>query len=124
MQPLNLKLLIACCLAGIIPPAIVLCMYLPELRSQSDDMARYNVGGEVLFFTSARCGACRRVEPAVHQLTQEGFPIRKVDPNSDRELFQQYGIRCVPTFVFVVGDREVNRLVGVQTVDELRRLRR
>jgi len=122
MQPLNLKLLIGCILAALIPPAIVLCMHLPQSGPQPID-PRFNVGGEVLFFTSTRCGACRRVEPAVRQLMSEGFPMRKLDPGSDREMFQKYSIRCVPTFIYVVGDREINRLVGARSIDDLRRLR-
>jgi thiol-disulfide isomerase/thioredoxin len=76
--------------------------------------------GVLVYFSTANCSACRTAEPVVRQLESLGTVVRHVDGRREPELLQRYGIRQFPTFVVVRGGREVNRLIGFQTLAQLR----
>jgi thioredoxin len=76
----------------------------------------------VLDFTATWCGPCQKMSPIVHQLEQQGYIIRKVDVDRQRKLAQSYGIRSIPTFVLVIDGREVDRITGMASEEQLRRL--
>lgn len=78
--------------------------------------------GEVLFFNASWCGPCKQMKPIVAQLRREGYRLRDVDVDRDRELARKYQIRSVPTFVFVEHGREVSRFSGGTSVDRLKQL--
>jgi thiol-disulfide isomerase/thioredoxin len=73
----------------------------------------------VLEFATAKCPACRKVDPVVRGLAAEGFPIKQVDAATQSKLAQRFNVRGYPTFVLVAGGREVNRLEGVATREQL-----
>lgn len=73
----------------------------------------------VLEFATANCPACRKVDPLVRILAAEGYPIRQIDAKAQAKLAQQYKVRGYPTFVLVSGGREVSRLEGAVTRQQL-----
>jgi thioredoxin-like negative regulator of GroEL len=82
----------------------------------------WHTRGEVLFFNASWCGPCRQMKPIVTALRRDGFHMRDVDVDSNRELAQKYGISSVPTFVFVENGKEVNRFSGGTSAEKLRKL--
>jgi thioredoxin-like negative regulator of GroEL len=72
----------------------------------------------VLEFTTANCPACRKADPVVRSLAQEGFPIRQIDA-AQSKLVQQFHVRGYPTFVLVSGGREVSRIEGAASREKL-----
>lgn len=64
---------------------------------------------EILDFTATWCGPCQRISPLVSKLQRTGVPIRKVDADANRDVFQKYGVRTMPTFILVVDGEEVSR---------------
>jgi len=68
--------------------------------------------GEVLDFSATWCGPCQRMAPIVSKLERAGYPIRKVDVDSNRALARKYGISSIPAFVLVVDGEEVTRVTG------------
>ncbi len=70
-------------------------------------------------FVSARCAPCRQMEPIVQTLGQSGVAVRSVDVDREPELTRRYGIQQTPTFIVVAEGRELTRLVGMQTSEEL-----
>lgn len=73
----------------------------------------------VLYFQSAQCGPCRQLEPALVQLQQEGWKIQKIDAPSELNLSRQFQIQNLPTLVVVYGDKEVDRVVGLTSYQQL-----
>jgi thiol-disulfide isomerase/thioredoxin len=79
--------------------------------------------GVLLDFTATWCGPCQKMSPIVSRLEQQGYPIRKVDVDQERDLAERFGIKTIPTFVLVVGGREVMRQSGGETSEaQLRRM--
>ena len=74
----------------------------------------------LLEFSSAHCAPCQAMKPILARIEQVGTPIRHVDVVSEPHLAARYGIRKTPTFVVVSGGKEVTRLVGTHSFEELR----
>lgn len=49
-----------------------------------------------------------------------GVPVDEVDISTAPELARQYGIRSVPTMVYVRDGEEVSRITGAQSLDKIR----
>ena len=82
----------------------------------------WNTRGEVLFFNATWCGPCRQMKPIVAQMRRQGYRLRDVDVDRNRNLAEKYGIRAVPTFVFLENGSEVNRFSGGTSAEHLRSL--
>jgi len=80
--------------------------------------------GIVLEFSSRNCGPCRAMAPIVHKLQQQGYAIRTVDIDRERELARRFRIDRVPTTVLLVGGQERQRYIGRLDEAQLRRMAR
>ena len=49
-----------------------------------------------------------------------GVPVEEVDIEANPELARQYGVRSVPTMVYVRDEQEVSRITGAQSLDKIR----
>jgi S1-C subfamily serine protease/thiol-disulfide isomerase/thioredoxin len=78
--------------------------------------------GVLLNFTSRSCVPCQHMSPIVSRLQRQGYPIQKVDTGERKDLVERFNVSQIPTFVLVVGGREVARRVGAITEAELRRM--
>lgn len=77
----------------------------------------------VLEFTAPdRCPPCQQIAPLVHRLQREGFPLKIVNADENAFICQQHRVISIPTFVLMIGDREVDRIEGKPPESELRRL--
>ncbi|MBK9458212.1 MAG: thioredoxin [Sphingobacteriales bacterium] len=66
-------------------------------------------------FWAVWCGPCRAVAPVVEQLAHEykdKVVIGKVDVDNNPEVATQYGIRSIPTILFIKGGKVVDKQVG------------
>lgn len=77
---------------------------------------------KIYHFTAPWCGPCQQMAPLVSRLCREGVPIRKIDVDQERALSQQFHVQSIPSFVLVVNGKEVTRIVGATSEQELRRL--
>lgn len=73
----------------------------------------------LLDFYADWCGPCRQMTPVVHELQAAGYSIRKVNVDHERELAARFKISAIPCFVLVVGGKEVKRVSGMQSRQEL-----
>jgi len=60
------------------------------------------------------------MQPILNELSQEGTAIRAVDVDREPDLATRYSIRQTPTFVVLSGGKELTRLVGLQSAEQLR----
>jgi thiol-disulfide isomerase/thioredoxin len=78
--------------------------------------------GVLLDFSAKWCGPCQSMEPIVHRLQQQGYPIRQVDADASPAALQRYGVTGLPTFVLIVRGQEVERISGSVSESTLRRM--
>jgi thiol-disulfide isomerase/thioredoxin len=71
-------------------------------------------------FTSSRCRPCQQMQPVIAELSRTGVAVRTVDVDREPELTQRYSVQQTPTFIVLSSGKELTRLVGVQSIDELR----
>lgn len=66
-------------------------------------------------FWAEWCGPCRAIAPVVEQLSKEYSDravIGKVDVDSNPNVSHQYGIRSIPTILFIKDGKVVDKQVG------------
>jgi thioredoxin 1 len=71
------------------------------------------------------CGPCKVMMPAISELAERfnvpdsQIEIRKVNVDENPELASKFGIRGIPTLIFVKDDQEVKRLSGLRTKNQI-----
>jgi thioredoxin 1 len=66
-------------------------------------------------FWAAWCGPCRMIAPLVEELAEEykdRAVIAKVDVDSNQEIAMKYGVRNIPTVLFLKNGEVVDKSVG------------
>lgn len=70
----------------------------------------------VIDFWAEWCGPCRTIAPVVEELASEydgRVTIGKCDVDENNAVATQFGIRNIPTILFIKGGEVVDRQVGV-----------
>ncbi len=68
-------------------------------------------------FWASWCMPCRMLAPVVDQIAAEfagRVKVVKVDVDSNPSLAARFGVRGIPTLLFLKGGQAVDRVVGVQ----------
>lgn len=76
----------------------------------------------LLDFSATWCGPCQQMSPIVSRLEREGYPIRKVDVDQERDLARRFNVSSIPAFVLVVDGQEATRVVGKVSEQDLKRM--
>ena len=69
---------------------------------------------KVLYFSAGWCGPCKQLAPVMESLKGQ-INYEKIDVDSNTELAAKYGVRNIPTLLFIQDDVVYNKLVGNQT---------
>jgi thioredoxin 1 len=77
---------------------------------------------EILEFTGSSCPACRHMDPIVRQLQDAGLTIRQIQVDQNPTLAAQYNVRAIPTFVLISNGKELDRIVGGASAEQLAQL--
>ncbi len=75
----------------------------------------------ILYFTADWCNPCKKVRPIVEELNRESGNTRFqfIDADSELDLVRSFEVRSVPTFIVLEDGKEVNRVSGAQTREQL-----
>lgn len=78
----------------------------------------------ILYFTADWCGPCKQTKPIVEELNREQIMAKFfiIDVDSDIERTKDFEIRSVPTFVVMKDNKEIYRVTGAQTRQQLEEL--
>lgn len=74
----------------------------------------------VLDFTATWCPPCQAIKPVFEALAKENSNVNffKVDVSEGaNELATEYSISAMPTFIFLLGDKIVHKIVGADQTE-------
>jgi thioredoxin 1 len=69
----------------------------------------------VIDFWAEWCGPCRMVAPIIEQLAEEykdNVIVGKIDVDENNEATTKYGIRNIPTILFIKKGQVMDKIVG------------
>ncbi len=81
-----------------------------------------NNGVSLVDFWAPWCGPCRMLAPVIDELAQEfegKANICKVNTDEQQDLAVKYGIRSIPTIIFMKNGEIVDQTVGSQSKQAL-----
>ena len=76
----------------------------------------------VLDFGAAWCGPCKQLAPIIDELSEEyagRIAVGKCDIEEADDLTMEYGIRNVPTVIFIKNGQIVERFVGYKSKSDV-----
>ncbi len=81
-----------------------------------------NNGVSLVDFWAPWCGPCRMIGPVIDELAVEfdgKANICKVNTDEQQDLAVKYGVRSVPTILFMKDGEVVDQLIGAQSKQAL-----
>ena len=78
----------------------------------------------VLDMWAAWCGPCRMIAPTIEALAREytgRAVVGKLDVDANPQTASRFGVQSIPTILILKEGREVDRLIGLQPADAIRR---
>jgi thioredoxin 1 len=78
----------------------------------------------ILYFTADWCNPCKQTKPIVEELNREQIMAKFfiIDVDSEIEMAQDFEIKSVPTFVVMKDNKEIHRVTGAKTRQQLEEL--
>lgn len=77
----------------------------------------------VYYFTADWCNPCKQVRPIVEEMNRETeTKFQIIDADTEMDLIKQFNIRSVPTFILLDNGKEIKRITGAQTREQLEAL--
>lgn len=88
-----------------------------EVKITSENFENLKNGEQplVVDFWATWCGPCRMIAPVLSELAQEydgKITVGKCDVEENDELAAEFGIRNIPTIIFMKDGEIVDKLVG------------
>jgi len=71
---------------------------------------------KILKFSASWCGPCKSLSMILENAELK-VDVESVDIDEDTVLSSKYGIRSVPTMIYVRDDVEIGRITGAQTIE-------
>jgi thioredoxin 1 len=71
----------------------------------------------VVDFWAAWCGPCRMIAPIIEELANEfegKVKVGKLDVDDNQQTAINYGVRSIPTVLFLKGGKVVDQIIGAQ----------
>jgi len=80
-------------------------------------------GKAVVDFYADWCGPCQTMKPIFEKVSSElkGINFFKVNVDECAETSQLYGVRSIPTILFMKDGKEVERILGVLYDEEFKK---
>lgn len=73
----------------------------------------------IFYFTADWCQPCKKMKPVVEDMKKEGFQFQIIDADYEQLLVKRFKINSVPTFILFENEKEINRITGAKTREEL-----
>jgi len=72
------------------------------------------------YYSAEWCGPCKLYKPTIQELKDEGANVEIYDIEKDKEKATKRGIMGIPATIIYEDDKELTRLTGVQSKENLK----
>lgn len=76
---------------------------------------------EILYFSANWCQPCKNFKPIMEQVSQH-YPVTFINIDENPQLSSQYGIKSIPTLVYLKDGQEVNKKSGVLSESQVKEI--
>lgn len=79
----------------------------------------------IIDFYADWCGPCRALTPVLEELASEyenKINIYKIDTQRESELSAVFGIKSIPSILFIPMDGQPQMMIGAQPKDQIRKI--
>ena len=76
---------------------------------------------EILYFSSTWCQPCKNFKPIMEQVSRE-LPVKFIDVDENPSMTSAYGIKSVPTLVFLKDGQVAQKQSGVLSESQVKDL--
>lgn len=83
------------------------------------DETIYSATNVLVAVKASWCGPCQTLTPILEELQSEGHPIYLLDADEHGDFVGMNAIRSVPTMIVFRDGKEVQRVSGLKTKDEI-----
>ena len=86
-----------------------------ENLSDKDFSAKTKKGNAIIDFYADWCGPCQMMKPIFEKASKDFKKVNfyKVDVDANSDSPERYGVRSIPTLIFLKDGEEVDRVTGV-----------
>lgn len=74
---------------------------------------------KILKFSASWCSPCRVMTESL-KTNDLGVEIEEVDIDENEKITSEYGVRAIPTLIYLKDGYEVSRITGGKTISELK----
>lgn len=89
-----------------------------KITSEEEFEKEIKEGNLIVDFSATWCGPCRMMEPVLKELSSK-IKILKVDIDELEVLTRKLGIMSVPTIIIYKDGKEVKKVVGYHSLEEM-----
>lgn len=89
-----------------------------KITSEEEFEKEIKEGNLIVDFSATWCGPCRMMEPVLEELSSK-IKIFKVDIDELEVLTRKLGIMSVPTMIIYKDGKEVKKVVGYHSLEEM-----
>ena len=75
----------------------------------------------IKFFSATWCGPCQQMKPHMERLAKSGYPVEFIDIDEQPTIAESVEVRGVPTTAIYENGVLVERVVGYEDVDRLKK---
>ena len=101
------------------------CRRVADVATSPKDWKYLGDKPAVVDFFASWCGPCRALSPVLDELAEDydgRVYIYKVDVDAESDLASTFGVRSVPTLLFLPVGGQPRIVTGVQPADQLRKM--
>jgi len=74
----------------------------------------------ILYFTADWCNPCKRTRPIAEALDRDGImKFQFIDADDNGDLCRKFEIKAVPTFILIEDGKELRRMNGAKTQEQI-----
>ena len=72
------------------------------------------------YYSAKWCTPCKIYKPIIQKLKNEGVNVNMYDIEKDKEKSTEKGIMSIPVTIIYDDDKELTRLIGIQSIEDLK----